>query len=79
MLKKFIKFLMKVPLPEVQISLAMDCILLYVCYRRCVSRANAKRFTIESETVISQKTDVFVDESTPSDDELIFQFSSSRR
>jgi primosomal protein N' (replication factor Y) len=44
-----------------------------MCARRCISRRNAK-LLLESETVISQKTDVFVDESTLSDDEfLIFQ------
>jgi hypothetical protein len=50
----------------------MDRVLLYVCHRRCISQCQA--LLLESETVISQKTDVFVDESTLSDDEfLIFQ------
>jgi primosomal protein N' (replication factor Y) len=57
---------------EVQIA-HWQWIASYVCHRRCISRRNAA-LLLESETVISQKTDVFVDESTLSDDEfLIFQ------
>jgi hypothetical protein len=37
----------------------MDRVLLYVCHRRCISRRNAA-LLLESETVISQKTDVLL-------------------
>jgi primosomal protein N' (replication factor Y) len=54
----------------------------YMCAIGDVYRgAMPSALLLESETIISQKTDVFVDESTLSDDEfLIFQpYSSSPR
>jgi primosomal protein N' (replication factor Y) len=66
---------------EVQIAHWQWIASYYMCAIGDVYRgAMPSALLLESETVISQKTDVFVDESTLSDDEfLIFQASSSPR